>query len=354
MSNKRVYQFTGDIKGKIISNVNVSGSHNYGIPHPPDTDINSYSSSNYDEARGYGCVTLFVSTIAIILSVISLLKWDGHLCCISGENITIAALSALVTLLVAWQIYATIRAKQEVKEAREEVERRLVERINSFEACCQERGRQIDILNESREDFEHRIKTVVDIKYRAYEAKLYFAQATTLSLFADLEMRLKDCCKSLDKNTKEVKFQYSMAYRYYFEALIYYAQSKENYTAMDACISNMQTNLNRLPNSDEKFEISAYNRCNSLFDKFISIVAENRIDNELVKRLKTLHEKRMKITPYDMSKDIGIKVVSVEEDSEAAQHLFRIVREAREKRIAEEKARKESNSDANPAPATED
>jgi len=346
--SKKVYQVTGDIKGKFISNVNVSDSHNTETSPQLIEDTIDCHSSNYDEARGYGCVTLVISTVAIFLSVISLLKWDGKLCCMSGENITIATLSTLVTLLVAWQIYATIKARQEVKEARDEAERRLVERMKNFEECCNERGRQIDAINESKETFEHNIASKVDIKYRAYEARLYFAQATTLSLFADLEMRLKDdSYKPLDENTKEVKFQYSMAYRYYFEALLYYALSKENYTAMDACISNMQTNLNRLSTSDEKFEISAYSRCDSLYDKFISIAAENHIDKGLVERLKILHEKRVKITPYDISKETGIKVVTVEADSEAAQHLFRIVREARDKRIAEEKARKESNSDPN-------
>ncbi|MCI9284363.1 MAG: hypothetical protein HFJ91_00815 [Muribaculaceae bacterium] len=67
--------------------------------------------------KGYGCVTMFVSGVAIILSIISLLKWDDKLCNVSGENITIAVLSALITFVVAWQIWQTMASREEIRKA---------------------------------------------------------------------------------------------------------------------------------------------------------------------------------------------------------------------------------------------
>lgn len=68
--------------------------------------------------KGYGCFTIFVSGAAIIIAIISLLKWDDEVCNVSGESITIAVLSALITFVVAWQIWQTIASKEEIKEAR--------------------------------------------------------------------------------------------------------------------------------------------------------------------------------------------------------------------------------------------
>ncbi len=269
-------------------------------------------------------------------------------------GIIVGFMALLVTLLVGWQIYATIRARQEINDTRKDIEENFKNKLRYFEDCCKERGEQIDKINQSKQLFEEKIdaklldiEDKLDVKYRFYEARLYFAQGTTLSLFADLEARLEPACfKPFEnQNTKEVKFQYSMAYRYFFEALVYYAHSNENYTAMEACISNMQINLKRLSDSDEKFEIGAFNRCNRLYDKFIALISENGIDVALVERVRTLHDERIKIQPYDISKETGIKVVSVDSDSEAVQHLFQLVKEAREKRKAEETARKAAEAD---------
>lgn len=260
-------------------------------------------------------------------------------------GIVVGFMALLVTLLVGWQIYATIRARQELNDTKDEIEERFKNRLKEFDGCCKARGEQIEEINRWKYDFESHIESLVDVKYRTYEARLYFAQATTLSLFADLESSIKeDCYKPLSKNEKEVKFQYSLAYRYYFEALIYYAQSMDNYTAIESCISNMQVNLKRFFDSNEKFEVGAYKRCDSLYDKFMSLVSDKGIDSTLVEHMKELHEKRITITPYDITKDTGIKIVSVDSDSEAFRNFFNIVKEARLKRIAEEQSRQSSDS----------
>jgi chromosome segregation ATPase len=77
---------------------------------------------NEDNGKGYGCFVMFVSGVAIIFSVTALLRHDNWDCEISPAGFVIATLSALITFVVAWQIWQTIASREEIKEAHKEVE----------------------------------------------------------------------------------------------------------------------------------------------------------------------------------------------------------------------------------------
>lgn len=71
---------------------------------------------NEDNGKGYGCFVMLVSGVAIIFSVAALLRHDNWDCEISPAGFVIATLSALITFVVAWQIWQTI-ASREVEKA---------------------------------------------------------------------------------------------------------------------------------------------------------------------------------------------------------------------------------------------
>lgn len=49
--------------------------------------------------------------------------------------------AVLVTLLVGWNIYSTIKAKEELQKSKDDIEKRFNERLTKLEECC-EQGRQ--------------------------------------------------------------------------------------------------------------------------------------------------------------------------------------------------------------------
>lgn len=73
---------------------------------------------NEDNGKGYGCFVMFVSGVAIIFSVAALLRHDNWDCEISPAGFVITTLSALITFVVAWQIWQTIASREEIKDAR--------------------------------------------------------------------------------------------------------------------------------------------------------------------------------------------------------------------------------------------
>ncbi len=93
---------------------------------------------NEDNGKGYGCFVMFVSGVAIIFSIAALLRHDNWDCEISPVGFVIATLSALITFVVAWQIWTTMASKEEIKKATEaserlkDLEKRLEEQSNLF------------------------------------------------------------------------------------------------------------------------------------------------------------------------------------------------------------------------------
>lgn len=69
------------------------------------------------ESKGYGCFVMFVSGVALLIALIALLKWDKPTEWLSGESYVITALSALITFVVAWQIWQTIASRHEIERA---------------------------------------------------------------------------------------------------------------------------------------------------------------------------------------------------------------------------------------------
>lgn len=52
-------------------------------------------------------------------------------------------LTLLVTLLVGWNIYSTIKAKEELRLTKEEIEKLFEERLKTFDDCCKQRKEEI-------------------------------------------------------------------------------------------------------------------------------------------------------------------------------------------------------------------
>lgn len=70
--------------------------------------------------NGFGCVTMIMSSVALLVALIALRKWDIPLFGITSSDMdVINMLSILVTILIGWQIWQTIDAKNTVRIAEE-------------------------------------------------------------------------------------------------------------------------------------------------------------------------------------------------------------------------------------------
>lgn len=67
--------------------------------------------------RGYGCVTIAISLVAILSSLFALATVDVGECYKNADCLSITVLGSIVTFLVAWQIWQTIASREEIKDA---------------------------------------------------------------------------------------------------------------------------------------------------------------------------------------------------------------------------------------------
>lgn len=77
-------------------------------------------------------------------------------------GLIVAIFAIIVTLLVTWQIYSTIKAKEELKEATEDIENRFNKRLSELDECCRDGKNQLINLNKTFEVNGKRLISIED------------------------------------------------------------------------------------------------------------------------------------------------------------------------------------------------
>lgn len=172
------------------------------------------------------------------------------------NGMVISFFALLVTLLVGWNIYSTIKAKDEIisdkKRLRQEAnafkaqirniaEQRLgnmEKRMSDFDKCCKERGIEIEA-----------IKTEMDKKIKSAEVKV--AMANALLQYNNAEKAKENFEKKL----------YEEAYRHFVDALCLYFEIGENRGEIKRCTDYLERCLNGLKDSHQLFGEVVYNEC---------------------------------------------------------------------------------------------
>lgn len=208
-----------------------------------------------DNGKGYGCFVMLVSGVAIVFSIAALLRHDNWDCEISPAGFVIATLSALITFVVAWQIWQTIASREEIREMKDAA--KIAEhRFNSLNHQ----------LEEQRESIPHMI-----------EATRLYSHAHTLRTVGE-----KD-----EINLRE-------AYALYLEAIVEFLQSNpQNF--VDRCLAGMERC------QDVKFGAFQYTddhnnnfveRCNRNYETLEGMF--NRLTQEQREQIRRLREIRLK------------------------------------------------------------
>lgn len=207
-----------------------------------------------DNGKGYGCFVMFVSGVAIIFSVTALLRHDNWDCEISPAGFVIATLSALITFVVAWQIWQTITSHDEIREMRDNADR--IE--HNFNFLNTE-------LTSQSESVPHLI-----------EAARLFTTANTIRMVAELDA----------VNLRE-------AYATYVEAIIEFLRSNPE-DFVDRCLAGMercQTPNVGAFNYTPGFDTTFVERCNRNYETLEGMF--NRLTQEQREQIRRLRNIRL-------------------------------------------------------------
>lgn len=170
---------------------------------------------NYNE-RGYGCFVMVVAAIAILLSIISLLKWDNPHSGLSGEDYTIAALSTLITFVVAWQIWQTITSRDEVRDLakrNEEVKRKLQNENQKIKQTIEEfKHSVVDanklIAEELKKDYESSMAVMDTLAYlrnfRSAAEMFDFAVKTLRRLLVKENLKATALVRAIETSASDI------------------------------------------------------------------------------------------------------------------------------------------------------
>lgn len=180
---------------------------------------------NEDNGKGYGCFVMFVSGVAIIFSIAALLRHDNWACEISPAGFVIATLSALITFVVAWQIWTTIASRDEIKEAKEAattikaIERKVDEIVPMTDAHFQltlantMRMKGLDLPEVRSEKFEGKEKS--EMAQRALFSCLAFSQYLyALKMYSGIKLDVNNyiasCVQSIENMAMRLRGNYDL------------------------------------------------------------------------------------------------------------------------------------------------
>lgn len=230
--------------------------------------------------------SIIFSLAAIIMGVIALsTSYPRTDLSLDYMGVIVGILTLLVTALIGWQVYQAI-------------------------------------------SFEHRIKVITDsieLKSQKAEARIYFTQGLMTMLLAD--------------ETDGKKTQYGFAYKCFLEVIKIHLKYLNDSQIIDSSLSNMRGCLNAIPKEEAGFDVSIYVQCDLLYKSIRPHI--NKLDNEMQDKIRKLHEDRSNIKTCDLSKEGSLNIVTIDAESDMAQYLFRMAREARLERIAASSVSKE-------------
>lgn len=108
------------------------------------------------------CLGAVIHYLAIGLPRVVKAKADGHVYDLGVDylGLIVAIFAIIVTLLVTWQIYSTIKAKEELREIKEDIENDFEKRLSELEKCCNDGRNKLINLDKTNEANNKRLVTI--------------------------------------------------------------------------------------------------------------------------------------------------------------------------------------------------
>lgn len=169
---------------------------------------------NEDNGKGYGCVVMAIAGVALLVALIALCRWDVPLWGLSASDFDVAdLLTLLITILIGWQIWQTIDAKNTL----EKFENRTKEYDVKIDGLRQELESKTMLLSAQGERMSFLIdghsrqhsaqnENILAASYRMYaEAVELFIKSWMPPMYDPLQKSLLDMTSLLDVIENEKK-----------------------------------------------------------------------------------------------------------------------------------------------------
>lgn len=259
MSNQ-IFQVTGDIKGKFVGNINnVDSSQN----NEPAQTLPSGSDSKPKTTIRYNRIIMWIAVVlAVVLSVLALVRSYptnyGELY-FDWYGIIVAILGIMVTLLVGWQLYNVIDARQVLRNI-DIFEKRMLSRIKKTE------------------------DKIEDIR-KQNEAHLLYEMSVRIS--NEVFQELKEARESNSKNStfdKNIAWhRLSNAYEAAFLAFERCSSTNKDEVFLSLCIYQMEHCL-----KEEKMEFDSIisEHCDKIYERVKNSLNDK---DEIKQKLEQLH-----------------------------------------------------------------
>lgn len=214
-------------------------------------------------------------------------------------GLIVAIFAIIVTLLVTWNIYSTIKAKEELKEhhkklkneydlAKKKLEalpdekfKSLEDSIDAMSQCCAERK---DEIKQLREYFDKQINT---IELGTVKANAYLQMATAKSATQDYEKRI-----------------YGEAYRLFMKALLLNLAIKAGYGEIKSCCEQLNLCLDELESAHQNFDEATYTDSMRMLDSILSSPGFSGIDDKIRRKIHAIKTRQEEIYYISYSQSI--------------------------------------------------
>ncbi len=124
-------------------------------------------------------------------------------------GLIVAIFAIIVTLLVTWNIYSTINAKEELRVTKQDVELRFADRIKKLEDCCNQRKTEIIELNTTYNNINQNTdKQIRNLRANIlrFMAITWSASLLNLSRTAIFNRMLSSCINSVNEYIQNDEF----------------------------------------------------------------------------------------------------------------------------------------------------
>ena len=199
-------------------------------------------------------------------------------------GLIVAIFAIIVTVLVGWQIYSTIRAKDEIDRVKKEAQS-LAE--SHKEALKQEYDKRISELENSNKTLIAKLdKLEASINVNANISKFQADYVLATSILKFSQLALEKEAKPKYKG-KEHKTQFGRAYKTYLKAFYSLLKSNPAPYQVEDCLKKMNVSLDNV----RQFNESVYMDCEELYSKIIEEYG-SKIDKKTRKKFDALYSKQ--------------------------------------------------------------
>lgn len=214
-----------------------------------------------ENGKGYGCIVMAIAGVALLVALIALRRWDVPLCGLSVSDFGAAdLLTLLITVLIGWQIWQTIDAKNTLEK---------------FENRTKEYDVKIDGLRQELES----------------KTTLLSAQGERMSFLIDGHSR---------QHSAQNENILAASYRMYAEAVEMFIRSwmPPMYGPLQASLLEMTTILDRIESDPKQWKmfVDDENVYDNIHDNIVNAINQHQMALEgIINQVRVLNRNRHRI-----------------------------------------------------------